>query len=621
MNRILPLIAITLLMAACSGDKEKPKETPIVMNDKDIHSFAEPENAVVKHIDLDLNVNFENKTISGTAILSIENKTGTSQLYLDTRDLTIKGITLDDGEKTAYSLLDAVEYLGSKLTVAIKPETKKVNITYSTSPNAAALQWLEPSQTADGKHPFLFTQSQAILARTWIPLQDSPGIKFTYNATIKCPPALMALMSAENDTTLHADGIYKFKMPQPISSYLMALSVGDLRFKSLGDNCGVFAEPSMIEKSAWEFADLKKMITSAEELYGPYAWGRYDVLVLPPSFPFGGMENPRITFATPTIIAGDRSLVALVAHELAHSWSGNLVTNATWNDFWLNEGFTVYFETRIMEKIYGKEYADMLTLLSLGELKETIHAMGDTSRDTHLYLDLAGRDPDEGVSDIAYEKGRFFLTGIEMAIGREKWDAFVNKYFSTFAFQSMNTKNFLEYLEKELIKGDDKLRQQINANAWVYGPGLPANCPDIKSTELKKAGKAAADFKTGTPAKSLTTTGWTTHHWVYFLRNLNDSLDNKKMAELDAAFGFTKSGNSEIQSEWYQHAIASKYEVAYPALEKFLLQVGRRKFLKPIYSELAKSPDGLEMGRAIYKKARPGYHAVATQTIDGILVR
>jgi hypothetical protein len=272
-----------------------------------------------------------------------------------------------------------------------------------------------------------------------------------------------------------------------------------------------------------------------------------------------------------------------------------------------------------MEKIYGKAYADMLTLLSLGELKETIQAMGDTSLDTHLYLDLAGRDPDEGVSDIAYEKGRFFLTSIEMAIGREGWDAFVNKYFSTYAFQSMDTKSFLEYLEKELIKGDAKLRDQINANAWVYGPGLPANCPVITSVELEKAGKAAADFKSGNPAKSLNTSEWTTHHWMYFLRNLNDSLDLKKMTELDATFNFTNSGNSEIQCEWYQHAIASNYEVAFPAMEKFLLHVGRRKFLKPIYSELAKTPSGMEMGRAIYKKARPGYHAVATQTIDAIL--
>ena len=589
------------------------------MTPKDIHSFARPEEAVVEHLSLNLNVDFNAKIISGTATLSIKNKRGANQIHLDSKGLNISSVVLDSGEPTSYSMADAVEYLGSDLTVAIKPGTKKIVITYSTSPDAGALQWLDPAQTNGGTQPFLFTQSQAILARTWIPLQDSPGIKFTYDATIKVPSNLMALMSAENDTTLHPDGIYRFNMPQAIPSYLMALAVGDLQFRSLGPNCGVFAEPAMIEKSAWEFADLHDMITSAESLYGPYAWGRYDVLVLPPSFPFGGMENPRITFATPTIIAGDRSLVALIAHELAHSWSGNLVTNATWNDFWLNEGFTVYFETRIMEKIYGKDYADMLTLLSLGELRETIKSMGDTSKDTHLYLDLAGRDPDDGVSDIAYEKGRFFLTTIEYAIGRERWDAFLNSYFKKHAWGAIDTKTFLAYLESELIKGDDKLRKQINAEGWIYAPGLPANCPEIKSTELEKAGNAATAYKSGTSAKSIDTKGWTTHHWMYFLRNLNDSLDLKKMEELDAAFGFTNSGNSEIQCEWYQHAIASGYEKAFPNMEKFLKTVGRRKFLKPIYSELAKTQKGLEMGRQIYQKARPGYHAVSIQTIDGIL--
>jgi len=615
----LKKLLLSVLLLSALSCTPPAKETTATMKTTDIHSFAQPEEAVIKHLSLDLVVDFTSKTISGTAILDIENKTGGGSIILDSRDLNIKSVKLDAGVDTTFKLDAPVEFLGSKLTIPIKPDTKKVTITYATSPSAAALQWLAPSQTAGGKLPFLFTQSQAILARTWIPLQDSPGIKFTYDATIKCPAELVAVMSAENNPEKSPDGIYHFKMPQPIPSYLMALAVGDIKFHSLGTNCGVYAEPSMLDKSTWEFADLEKMITSAEELYGPYAWGRYDVLVLPPSFPFGGMENPRITFATPTIIAGDRSLVALVAHELAHSWSGNLVTNATWNDFWLNEGFTVYFETRIMEKIYGKDYADMLTLLSLGELKETVHAMGDTSRDTHLFLDLEGRDPDDGVSDIAYEKGRFFLTSIEYAIGRERWDAFINKYFSTYAFKSMDTKSFLEYLEKELIKGDETLRNKINANAWIYGPGLPASCPDIKSTELEKAGKAAADFKSGSDAKSLNTSGWTTHHWVYFLRNLNDSLDNKKMAELDAAFKFTDSGNSEIQCEWYQHAIASKYSVAYPALEKFLMSVGRRKFLKPIYTELAKTPDGLAMAKEIYKKARPGYHAVSYQTIDGIL--
>ncbi len=589
------------------------------MKSHDIHSFAEPANAVVKHINLDLKVDFNTKIISGTAELTIDNIAKGNELVLDTRDLTISEIMLDGNKATTYTLGDSVEFLGNKLTVKILPETKKVTIRYATSPAAAALQWLEPSQTAGGKKPFLFTQSQAILARTWIPLQDSPGIRFTYDARITCPPELIAVMSAENDPSKKPDGVYHFHMPQPIPSYLMALAVGDLDFQTLGSNCGVYAEPSMMEKSAWEFADMQKMIDSAGSLYGPYAWGRYDVLVLPPSFPFGGMENPRITFATPTIIAGDRSLVALVAHELAHSWSGNLVTNATWNDFWLNEGFTVYFETRIMEKIYGKDYADMLTLLSLGELKETVHSMGDTSRDTHLFLDLAGRDPDEGVSDIAYEKGRFFLTAIEREVGRERWDAFVNKYFSTFAFQSMDTKTFLDYLDKELIAGDNALREKINVNAWVYGPGLPANCPEIKSIELEKAGAAAVAFRSGTPATTLNTSGWTTHHWLYFLRNLNDSLDSKKMEELDNAFHFTESGNSEIQCEWYQHAIASNYKRAYPAMEKFLLHVGRRKFLKPIYTELAKTPEGLALAKEIYKKARPGYHAVSYQTVDGIL--
>jgi leukotriene-A4 hydrolase len=611
------LIPAILFLNGCGNNPVKQTDT--MKKAIDIHSYSKPFEVIINHISLDLKVNFTKKELSGKAELSITNHAASDELILDVRDLKIDSIILDDGAIASFTLSKPDTILGSGLSIKIKPGTRKLTIHYSTSPQAAALQWLEPSQTAGGIQPFLFTQSQAVLARTWIPLQDSPGVKFTYDARISCPPGLVAIMSAENDTSRHNDGVYTFKMPQPIPSYLMALAVGDITFHSYDKRCGVFAEPAIINEAAWEFEDLPKMISSAEELYGPYAWGRYDVLVLPPSFPFGGMENPRITFATPTIITGDRSLVALVAHELAHSWSGNLVTNATWNDFWLNEGFTVYFETRIMEKIYGKDYADMLTLLSLDELKGTIKEMGDKNRDTHLYLDLKDRDPDEGVSDIAYEKGRFFLTTIEHAVGREKWDAFVNKYFHEFAFKSMDTESFLEYLDKELIKGDKDLSNKINANAWVYGPGLPSNCPKIESAELQKAGDVAQAFKSGTPASSLDTSGWTTHHWMYFLRNLNDSLDLKKMEELDQVFNFTNTGNSEIASEWFQHAIASKYTKAYPALEKFLLKVGRRKFLKPIYSELAKTPEGLQMGREIYKKARPGYHAVSYQTIDGIL--
>lgn len=584
----------------------------------DVHSFARPLEAVVRHLDLDLLVDFERKQLRGTATLQIDNLKKVQKLHLDSRDLIIDSITLDDGSEAKYELMPAVPFLGSELVVHIKANTKKVKIAYATSPTAAALQWLSPQQTAGGKHPFLFTQSQAILARTWIPIQDSPGIRFTYTAKVACPPGLMALMSAENDTSLHPDGIYTFNMPQAIPSYLMALSVGDLRFHAYDKRSGIFAEPVTLDKAVYEFVDLPKMVVAAEELYGPYAWGRYDVLVLPPSFPFGGMENPRITFATPTIIAGDRSLVALIAHELAHSWSGNLVTNATWNDFWLNEGFTVYFESRIMEKLYGKNFEDMATVLAEGELRKTIAELGPDHPDTHLYLNLEGRDPDDGMSDIAYEKGRFFLLNIEMAVGRERWDEFLKQYFAEHAFQSITTEEFLDYLEKNLIQGDGQLRNtKIRENRWVYGPGLPDNFPKVHSVELEKVDAVAKAFQEGKKIEN--PKGWTTHHWVYFLRALPDSLSIEKMQSLDEQFQFTNSGNSEILCQWLEICIRSKYKNADSSLEKFLTSVGRRKFLKPLYAALSETPEGKKQAQAIYAKARPGYHSVSVGTIDEML--
>ena len=587
---------------------------------RDPHSFAKPDEVAVTHLHLDVTVDFEKKQIGGIATLTVSNKTGSDKLYLDTRDLTIERVILGKGEpETHYSLGDAVTYLGQALTIDITPQTKEVTIEYHSNPNAAALQWLEPSQTSGGKKPFLFTQSQAILARTWVPCQDGPGMRMTYSARVKTRSDLMAVMSANNPTVKTADGVYEFSMPQPIPSYLLALAVGDLAFKSTGTRSGVYAEPSMVDKAAWELEDTEKMIKAAESLYGPYRWDRYDVIVLPPSFPFGGMENPRLTFATPTILAGDRSLVSLVAHELAHSWSGNLVTNATWNDFWLNEGFTVYFEHRIMEQVYGRTYAEMLAQLSMQDLQTAMNDLGSTSPDTHLKLNLAGRDPDEGVSDIAYNKGYFFLRLVEETVGREQWDSFLKAYFKTFAFKATTTEVFIQYLREHLLRGDTGLEQTIKIDSWVYGPGLPENAPNVHSDEFAKVETQLNSWKNGTPAATLATKNWTTHHWLHFIRNLPLSLSLQQMAELDEAFGFTKSGNSEILGAWFPHVIGHSYQPGYAALEKFLTGVGRRKFLKPLYTKLAETPDGLERALRIYRKARPGYHPVSYSTIDGIL--
>ncbi|MCJ8166308.1 M1 family metallopeptidase [Pontibacter sp. E15-1] len=590
------------------------------MLSEDVHSFARPSEAVATHLDLNIDVDFGNKVLSGQAAYQIENKTGTEEIVFDTRGLQIEQAFVgDDMEPTSFRLGTPDEVLGQPLFVKIKPDTRRVTIKYRTSPEAAALQWLNPQQTAGKQHPFLFTQSQAILARTWIPIQDSPGIRITYSATVQVPAELLAVMSASNPTEKNPRGVYNFEMRQPIPSYLMALSVGDLTFREIGPQTGIYAEPATIEAAAYEFAEMDKMLVAAEKIYGKYRWDRYDLLVLPPSFPFGGMENPRLTFVTPTVLAKDRSLTSLIAHELAHSWSGNLVTNGTWNDFWLNEGFTVYFERRIMEELYGKEYADMLQVLGYQDLRHTLEELGADSPDTRLKLDLEGRDPDDGLTDIAYEKGNFFLQHIEKAVGRERFDAFVNKYFATYAFQSTYTDTFLNFLRSELIQGDAALAEKINIEGWVYTPGLPQDFVAPSSDRFAKVAETFRSWQKGVPAEKLATQGWSSHEWLHFIRMLPEDMTQQQLTELDKAFHFTTSGNNEVLAAWFLHTIRNNYASADTALQAFLTTVGRRKFLVPLYKQLIKTPQGKEKALAIYAKARPNYHAVATVTLDELL--
>jgi leukotriene-A4 hydrolase len=607
---------------------------------QDSHSYSNPSAVRVRHVDLDWDVLFDQKILKGTTTLTVERTSQTEPLILDTRDLKIERVeTSVNGLPYAagtFTIGTSDKILGAPLTIPLPARTTRVRIHYSTSPGASGLQWLAPAQTAGKKDPFMFTQSQAIHARSWIPLQDTPAVRVTYNALVRTPRNLLAVMSAENDARTPRDGDYSFRMRQPIPSYLIALAVGDLSFRSLGPHTGVYAEPSMIDRAARELSDTEKMVVATERLYGPYRWGRYDILVLPPSFPFGGMENPRLTFATPTILAGDKSLVSLIAHELAHSWSGNLVTNATWRDFWLNEGFTVYLERRIQEAVYGRARAEMEGALGLRDLQEELATVEE--RDEILHVDLKGRDPDEGFTEVPYEKGALFLLHLEQTFGRTRFDRFLRSYFNQFAFQSITTEQFLTYLKQNLLDKYPTEAPPVPVGEWINKPGLPATHPKPTSPAFARVEQQAKRWLGGEiSATQIPVAQWTTHETRHFLTFIQSALEppassggpadasatqlsqterTRLMGELDRTLNLTRSGNSEIAFQWLMMSIANTYEPAYPRLEEFLLSVGRRKFIRPLYQELAKTPEGKERALAIYRRARPTYHPIAVTSID-----
>lgn len=589
-------------------------------HDLENHTHSNIDEINTVHLHLDLLTDFENKKFTGVARHTMENR-GVTKAVFDIDGVKIIKITTgkETEEEAKYEIGENIENVGAPLIVEINENTTEINIYYETTPASNALDWLPPSLTASGNHPFLYTQGQPILTRTWIPLQDTPANRITYSANVEVPPGLLAIMSASNPKKISPDGKYSFEMNQPIPSYLIALAIGEMEYHALSDNSGIYAEPAVIKEAAYEFADIPKMISAAESLYGSYLWDDYDVVILPYSFPFGGMENPRLTFATPTLIAGDRSLVSVIAHELAHSWSGNLVTNASWNDIWLNEGFTVYFENRIMEELFGIEIANMLFLVELQELEETIEKMIDEgmAKDTQLKLALECRNPDDGLTDVAYVKGAWFLKTLEQEVGREKFDEFITNYFDSHKFKSMTSEEFLSYLEENLL---GKYNITFNHEEWVYGTGIPENAVEVRSPRFEKIQELAVDISNGSEVpENLKIADHITQEWIAFIRRFNRELNHDKIKTIDDQLGFAKSGNAELMTEWFLLNIESGYKGNYDLMEKFLIKVGRRKFLKPLYGALAQDEENKVWALKVYQKARPGYHAVSFNTIDEIL--
>jgi aminopeptidase N len=605
------------LLTACAGNAmaEAPEPYPAPVPDPD--SYAKPEAAKVTHVALDLTADFGRKVLSGTATLSIEAATDAREIILDCDKLNIQSVHTEHGP-TTFSIGAVQPQHGAPLSIAITPQTRTLTIAYETSPDAQALQWLNAQQTASGK-PYLFSQGESILTRSWVPTQDSPGIRQTYEARIVVPADLHAVMSAaqltprgEAVTGAPNQRAYRFRMEHPIPCYLFALAIGDLEFRATGPRTGVWSEPSVVDAAAHEFVDMERMLRTAEALYGPYRWGRYDVLVLPPSFPFGGMENPRMTFATPTIIAGDKSLVDVITHEMSHSWSGNLVTNAVWADGWLNEGVTTYIEGRISEALYGTEQVAMANVLAWAEIQRALPTLTpDQSR-----LHTQGNDG----SALSYTKGSLFLRTIEGIIGRGAMDTYLRSYFDRHAFQPMTTARFLADFRAHAVKGDAALEQRLQLDAWAYEPGLPSNAVEPHAAAFDRVDAAARAFSAGGAPDATLWASWGTFERQRFLQSIGHTLPVARCDEMERALRLNEVTNDEVLADWLKLAVHSGYEASASAVSAFLRGQGRAKYVVPLYRALmAQGPWGQNLARQTYAQARPTYHPVVISAVDSIV--
>jgi leukotriene-A4 hydrolase len=586
----------------------------------DPHSFADSVQPKVSHLRLRLSVDFPSRRLDAEAALDLA-APGEGILDLDSKAIDLLDASTDAGTSVAYDLGPEEPILGRRLRLVLPAGTRQVRLRYRTSPEAPGLQWLDPGQTAGGRDPFLFSQCQPIHARSLVPIQDTARNRITYEAEIVVPEPLAAVMSAgpagEAAGPRPGTRAYRFRMPQPIPPYLVALAVGRLEKRDLSPRSAVWAEPETSDAAAYEFAETEAVIALAEELFGPYDWDRYDMLVLPPSFPYGGMENPRMTFLTPTLLAGDRSLVDVVAHELAHSWTGNLVTNADMEHFWLNEGFTVWAERRLLEALHGEEATILAWAIGEKALEESLDRFGPGSPLTRLRTELAGTDPDDAFSSIPYEKGARFVALLERAVGRPRFDRFMRDYIARHRFTSITTEQFLAFLAEKLPGVAD----EIDAHAWLYQPDIPANAPVFRSPRKDALVALAAAFASGARPSPAEVAAWSPAEMLVYLQNLPRRLPAEDCAWLDRALTLTGRGNYEILVEWLTIAAGSDYEPAFPRLREVLMTVGRMKYLRPLYGALGASARSRAFAREVFAAAAPRYHQLSRRVSASVIER
>lgn len=626
--RVFALFLTVTMLFACSQDESPALQEAVLDRSHDYFSFANTGQFVTEHIRLDLTVDFDLMELRGLAVLKMQRLDPFAKtVILDTRDLHIESILVagfeGDATEAAFRYSQQHETLGQALEITLPDgldqQDLEIKIHYKTDPTATALQWLPKELTAGGKHPFMFSQSQSIHARSWVPLQDTPSVRITYAATIHTPDSLLAVMSADNDPLTPRNGEYHFNMPQPIPSYLLAIAVGDIYFAPIGENTGIYAEPQLLDAATFEFASTQKMLDSAVSVYGPYQWGRYDLLILPNSFPFGGMENPRLSFITPSVLAGDQSLVSLIAHELAHSWSGNLVTNRTWRDIWLNEGITSYLDARLIEVLFGKQRADEERVLSYRELLLGLEEISPAMQALAPRENLDDTGATQGT--LPYQKGQLFLEQLERSFGRDTFDAFLAGYFKHFEFQSISSEQFIEYLDLNLLAKHPGKFSRLQAEEWLYQPGLPADAPIPYSETLEQAARMASSWATGeVRVASIPLSGWSPQATVHFINSLPADLSETQLTEIDDHFGFSQTRNAEIARTWFIQVAARRYLPAYGAMQAYLGLHGRIRLIDPVYRALVENGEDYELANEVFEKTRVQYHPLTDSIIKRLFI-
>ncbi len=583
------------------------------MEFKDPASYTDLSQGRIEHIDFQIKVDFSTRTFDIEAKYRLQ-KPAHGSLFLDSYKIDLSEANAND-RKLEWEFDPEDEILGQRLRLKGLDGDSTFTLKFRTSPEARALQWLDKSQTVGGRHPFLFSQCQAIHARSIFPCQDSPSVRFTYSADVEVPQDLVAALAAELLEVQEGKWTtFRFKMPQPIPSYLFALGVGNLAFRELGPRTGVYAEPETIEAAAWEFAENETKIVEAEKLLGPYLWGRYDLLVLPPSFPYGGMENPRLTFLTPTAIIGTRGQTSLISHELAHAWTGNLVTNATWQDFWLNEGWTTYAESRLTEILEGTDSRDLHLAFNEEQLIALMERIGMDTPQTCLKLPN-DKDVDSFATSIPYYKGCFFLQECEYAVGRERFDDFIQKYMASFQFQSLTTEAFLDFLKAEL----PEVFEKVNVHKWIYEPGLIAERHKPKSHLFDEVQQVLSDYEKGIVPTKEQVQNWHRYQILSFLQGLPKKISVEDCKYFDDILDLEKRNDVALFSFFYVICIASGYQEILPRLEQFMGKIGRMLYVLPIVRAMIETDWSRDKVRPLFERVRQRHHQITVNAMAGTL--